>query len=182
MIVAVFFGSRDWADAWTVEEVVERLILEGDGSLKGIHGGARGLDSLADAVLRRRGFSPISVKASWTEHDRGGRGPVPCRCAPPRPGEDDTCRAAGIRRNQLIIDEHLMPAIEDPDAEVWACGFRTAGRSPGTDDMRERIRPLVADGLVRGIFNRAAGLPPAERRRLHQVQLTQGRLDPWPEG
>lgn len=166
MIVAVFFGSRDWADAWTVEEVVERLLLEGDGSLKGIHGAARGLDSLADAVLRRRGFSPVSVPARWTEHDRGGRGPVPCRCAPPRAREGDTCKAAGIRRNQLIIDEHLRPAIEDPDAEVWVCGFRTAGRSPGTDDMRERCRPFVEAGQARGIWKTASGLPPAERRRL----------------
>ena len=167
MIVAVFFGSRGWADAWTVEEVVDSLLLppHGDGSLVGIHGGARGLDALADAVLRRRGFRPISVPADWAHHDRTGAGPVPCRC----PLDADRCRAAGIRRNQLIIDEHLAPYLADPDAEVWACGFRIAGRSPGTDDMRERLRPLVRAGKVRGLFRTAEGLPPAERRQLRGV-------------
>jgi hypothetical protein len=162
MIVAVFFGSRGWADAWAVEEIVDTLLLNGDGSLRGIHGGAPGLDSLADAVLRRRGFQPTVVKAAWTHHDRTGATPVPCRCA----SDADRCRAAGIRRNQLILDEYLAPAIAEPDAEVWACGFRIAGRSPGTDDMRDRLRPLVAAGQVHGLMRRAEGMPPPERRRL----------------
>ena len=183
MIVAVFFGSRSWADAEMVEEVVERLILEGDGSLRGIHGGARGLDGLADAVLRRRGFSPVSVPADWATHDRAGHTPVPCRCPQPRPDQRDTCRAAGIRRNQRIIDEYLAPAIEDPDAEVWACGFQVVDTpSPGTEDMRARLRPLVASGAVRGIFKTSRGAPPPERRRLRPAQLTQGRFEPFPEG
>lgn len=182
MIVAVFFGSRDWADAWAVEDVVEHILRSGDGSLKGVHGAARGLDSLADAVLRRRGFSPVSVPARWLEHDRAGRGPVPCRCAPPRPGQDgDTCRAAGIRRNQLILDEYVIPAIAMPDVEVWAAGFRTTGRSPGTDDMRARLKPLVEAGQVRGIFRKAEGLPPVERRKPRQAAgiISTGR-EPWP--
>jgi hypothetical protein len=180
VIVAVFFGSRDWADAWTVEEVVEKLLVEGDGSLKGIHGGARGADLLADQVLRRRGLTPTSVPAAWHVHDREGATPVPCRCALPRPHENDTCRAAGIRRNQLIIDQHLKPAIEDPDAQVWACGFRTTGRSPGTDDMRERLRPLVQTNQVAGLMRTASGFPPEERRRLWVRPDRSKGLEPFP--
>jgi hypothetical protein len=181
VIVVIMFGSRDWADAWTMEEVVDRLLLEGDGSLKGVHGGARGADLLADSVLRARGLQPVKVPAAWHVHDREGRTPVPCRCARPRPGEKDTCKVAGIRRNQLMIDDYLVPAIEDPDAEVWACGFRMAGRSPGTDDMRERLRPLVKAGAVNGIFKTAEGLAPAERRRLHERPERASTREPWPE-
>lgn len=180
MIVAVFFGSRDWADAWTVEEVVERLLLEGEGSLKVIAGGARGADNLAAQVMRRRGFIPTEVPAEWHVHDREGRTPVPCRCAMPRPHEQDVCRAAGIRRNQLMIDQHLVPAIADPDCQPYAVGFRTAGRSPGTDDMRERIRPLVTDGRVSGIFKRAEGTPPPERLKLWSFPDRSKGLEPWP--
>lgn len=178
MIVAVFFGSRGWADAWTVEEVVDTLLLNGDGSLRCVHGGAPGLDSLADAVLRRRGFQPTAVDAAWTHHDRSGATPVPCRCAT----DAERCPAAGPRRNQLILDEHVAPAIADPDAEVWACGFRVAGRSPGTDDMRTRLRPFVEAGQVRGIMKTASGLPPAERRRLRERPERPGpEREPWPE-
>lgn len=181
MIVAVFFGSRAWSDAHAVEEVMERLLLDGDGSLKVIHGGAKGLDTLADQVARRRGLQPVKVPASWAVHDREGRTPVPCRCASPRPSEQDVCRAAGIRRNQLIINDHLMPAIEDPAAEVWACGFRTEGRSPGTDDMRQRLRPLVQFGQVRGLMKTAEGLAPPERRRLWSFPERVGPdFEPWP--
>lgn len=188
MIVAVFFGSRSWVDIEAVEEVVERLALI-DGSLKGIHGGARGLDQLADQVLKRRGFQPIAVPAEWRVHDRAGATPVPCRCREPRSADLDVCKAAGIRRNQRIIDEHLIPAIADPTAEVWVCGFkRTDGLSPGTDDMRARLRPYVAAGEVRGIFTVAGGMPPAERMRprpprvdVTNVTSSGGRLEPFPE-
>jgi YspA, cpYpsA-related SLOG family len=179
MILAVFFGPRSWTDAHAIEEVVDRLLLEGDGSLKGVHGKARGLDMLADAVLRRRGFLPVAVPARWTEHDRYGHGPVPCRCAPPRPREDDVCRAAGIRRNQLIIDEYVMPAIEEPGTEVWACCFSTPAGSPGTNDMRARLRPLVEAGKVRGIAKVAKGPMPAERRKPRQG-VPMAKVEPWP--
>lgn len=178
MILAVFFGSRSWSDALAVEEVVDRLLLEGDGSLKGVHGKARGLDMLADTVLRRRGFLPLAVPARWLEHDRGGVGPVPCRCASARPREDDTCRAAGIRRNQLIIDEHVLPAVEDPGTEVWLCCFRAVGHSPGTDDMRARLRPLVEAGQAQAVVKTCKGMPPPERRKPRPARQPEG--EPWP--
>lgn len=180
MIVAVFFGSRDWTDAHAVEEVVEELTLKAEGALKVISGGARGLDSLAAQVMRRRGAIPTEVPAQWHVHDRAGATPVPCNCALPRPGEEDTCRRAGHRRNQLMIDTHLMPAIADPDLDPYAVGFRTSGRSPGTDDMRDRIKPLVEAGHVTGIFKRAGGVAPPERRKLWTYPDRSKGLEPWP--
>lgn len=179
MTTAVFFGSRSWLDLQTIEEVIDQLILGGDGSLVGIHGDAPGLDRLVDGALKRRGFSPTAVPAAWETHDRAGRTPVPCRCPEPRPNDRDHCRGAGYRRNQLIIDEHLTPAIERGEA-CWVVGFKHGDHSPGTDDMRRRLKPLVTAGAVRGIFRTGSGAPPAERRRGRPAPPAPSAEGAWP--
>lgn len=185
-MIVVFFGSRTWTDVEAIEQVVDELLLEGDGSLVGVHGGApRGLDHLVDLVLRRRGFSPIAVPADWRTHDHEGRTEVPCRHRPVtnRRGED-FCPAAGNRRNQAIVDEYVWPHVDGASGQgpVHAVGFRcTYTPSPGTDDMRERLRPYIPEGL-QARFLTAGGPAPDERRlfRERRPLAASGRA-PWPE-
>jgi hypothetical protein len=179
-VITVMFGSRTWDDVEAVEDVFERLLLEADGALAVVTGAngvsgpirraepdppASSADAIADWVARRRGLTPVRVPADWKTHDRERRTEVPCRCAPNAPH----CRAAGFRRNQRIVDEFLWPfEHQEPGSfqgSLVAVGFkRTDGPSPGTDDMRARIRPYVERGTVQGILRTAKGPAPAERR------------------
>lgn len=142
-IHAVFFGSRTWRDLGRISQAIDDLILGGDGSLVVITGGAKGADRLADREMRRRGFLPIVEPARWSEHDREGATPVRCSCPPGA----DRCRAAGVRRNQLMIDRHLLPAL-DRGEQIAARGFRAAGASPGTDDMVARLKAANVTGRL----------------------------------
>lgn len=59
-------GGRDWDDEALVEWRFRRLPPR---SLV-VHGGARGLDRIADAVARRLGHSVERHPADWTAHGR----------------------------------------------------------------------------------------------------------------
>lgn len=80
----LFFGSRTWTDQVAIARVMDELILEGDGSLVVIAGGAPGADRLAEAEARRRGLLPIIERADWNRHGK----------------------AAGHIRNQAMIEKH----------------------------------------------------------------------------
>lgn len=187
-MIVVMFGSRSWRDFEAVEAQYDRLLLEGDGSLVVVTGAhacpprddpwpappSSSADAIADWVGRRRGLLPIRVPARWGVHDREGAGPVPCRC----PADAPHCRAAGFRRNQLMVDEHLWPFVGEPwDETVHAVGFRAPGDSPGTDDMARR---LVAAGIPNRKMVRATTEPPPERRRPRPAPSPLGRFDLWP--
>lgn len=133
---ALFFGSRSWSDLELVGQAMDELLLDGDGSLVVIHGGARGADLLAQEAARQRGLRPIVEPARWNVHDREGATSVPCRC----PVDAKTCRAAGVRRNQAMIDLH-HPEV--------ARGFRSDGDSPGTDDMVRRLKAAGVGGMMK---------------------------------
>lgn len=198
MTLAVLFGSRSWDDLETIEEVIDRMLLAGDGSLRVVTG-ANGVtsdgsqpeasaDALADWAAARRGFRPVRVPASWYVHDRDGASGVKCSHAPriDRSGRD-YCPAAGNRRNLEVIVSHVLPAIETEEL-VFVAGFqRTDGRSPGTEDMRGRLRPLVKSGKAVGIFRTAAAPAPSERRRARRAPDRTGEpfdafpAPPWPE-
>jgi hypothetical protein len=196
-MIAVFFGSRSWDDLEGVEEIFDRLILEGDGSLvvvTGANGVPRGrsatpaprppersADALADWVALRRGLLPIRVHADWTG-PCDFEGEVRCRPGHRRRRSDGTefCPAAGNRRNQRIIDEHLWQF--EGEEQLAAVGFkRTDAPSPGTDDMRERIRPFVERGTVQGIFRTSAGPAHADRRVPRPLFVPRVSADPFPE-
>lgn len=144
---ALFFGSRSWTDVARIHAAIDDLLLDptdpDQGALVVITGGARGADMLATEEMRRRGFLPIVVPAAWDVHDREGVTPVPCSCR----STADRCRAAGVRRNQLMIDAHLFPALARGD-RVCARGFRSAGASPGTDDMVRRLKDAGIGGRI----------------------------------
>ncbi|HKO85646.1 MAG TPA: hypothetical protein VJ140_14060, partial [Actinomycetota bacterium] len=168
MTLAIVFGSRTWEDLETIEEVLDRITLEGDGTMRVVTGAnglkrddarpERSADALADWATMRRGLRPIRVPAAWHVHDPEGVSGVKCTHAPrtDRAGRD-YCPAAGNRRNQRIITEHLVPAIETGEL-IFVAGFRrTDTDSPGTDDMRRRLRPFVKAGQITGIMSVAAG-------------------------
>jgi hypothetical protein len=72
-------GSREWDDFAAIHEAVEALPL---GSTV-IHGGARGVDTIAGGFAHRRGLTVKFVRAEW---ERWGR-------------------AAGFIRNLAMLDE-----------------------------------------------------------------------------
>lgn len=161
----VFFGSRSWRDVLTIDAVIVQLALD-EGAIAGVVGHARGADDLAEQCLRRRGFTPIVEPAAWNVHDREGATPVPCRCD----GGARHCRGAGYRRNQLMIDRHLLPFVETET--VIARGFRTEGDSPGTDDMLRRLKAAGIRGVLkRGLAELATVLPEPKPAKPRQFEL-----------
>ena len=121
---AVFFGSRSWIDPGAIDLAIERLLIEGDGSLVVVHGDARGADRMAGELAEARGLLPIAVPADWDRHGK----------------------AAGPRRNQAMIDEHLLPFR---DEGITARGFRMPGKSTGTDDMLARLKKAGIKGSIK---------------------------------
>lgn len=190
--VAVFFGSRSWTDLARISAAMDDLLLAGDGSLvviTGANGIARNAprsdpgagppdhsaDALADWEARRRGFIPTRVWADWAAHDWEGASLIPCHHQPRSDSSGrDYCPTAGIRRNQEIIDRHLLPAMERGD-HVTARGFRSKGNSPGTDDM---LRRLKAADITGRLFHADPADTPPEARVVRTAPAP--RFEPWP--
>lgn len=62
-------GSRDYTN---VAKVVEVLMYYDPSSTTIIHGGAKGLDTIADIVGRELGFTIEPYKAGWEHSNRDG--------------------------------------------------------------------------------------------------------------
>jgi hypothetical protein len=98
-------GSREAPPVPFIQQVLEQLHAERHFDVV-IHGGARGVDRIADSWARNGPAGEMRVQAVirhdalWRVHDRAGRSKVPCSC----PAEAKTCRAAGFRRTQEMID------------------------------------------------------------------------------
>lgn len=99
-------GSREWRYSATVRRALEEAWVRGHGGdgrpplMTVVHGGARGVDRIADAYARDRGWNVEVHHADWDE---------PCdKTCPPdhrrvsRAG--DYCPKAGHRRNQAMVD------------------------------------------------------------------------------
>jgi hypothetical protein len=126
MTTLLITGDRNWTDVESVRRVLGRL-KPGDIV---VHGAARGADSIAGSVARNLQLTEQRFPALWGAHERFG--PVPCRCALANP----TCRAAGVRRNQQMLDE------ASPDYVIFF--HRDLANSRGTRDM-------VGRALKRGL-------------------------------
>lgn len=64
-------GSREWHDLRTIEDRLRQHIPNGrPADVTLIHGGARGVDSLADAVARRLGWSVEVILPDWVTFGR----------------------------------------------------------------------------------------------------------------
>lgn len=124
-------GSRDLTDRVRVRLAVRMLqgiaaALPADDRLVVVHGGARGADQLVGEAAADVGLTVESVPAQWQTHDRDGASAVPCRCGP----DADTCVAAGVRRNQLMLDRGADLVVALPMGALAA--------SRGTRDMTQR--------------------------------------------
>lgn len=100
-------GSRGWADGRPIGRMLDDRLAEGPVTV--IHGGARGADALAGQEAARRGVPVMVVPAEWGLHGK----------------------AAGVIRNQKMLDEHSVDEVH---------AFRSEGKSSGTDDMLRRAR------------------------------------------
>jgi hypothetical protein len=69
--VALFTGSREWADETPIYEDIVSLP---DGAVV-IHGGALGADMIADHYARANGYHVAEVKALWSRHGKAA-GPL----------------------------------------------------------------------------------------------------------
>jgi hypothetical protein len=84
-------GSRDWTDGQVIEEALLTAWLDAGCPPKEhttvVHGGARGADSIADAIARRVGLQVEVHHPVWRQRSRDG-----------------VDRGAGVRRNQEMVD------------------------------------------------------------------------------
>lgn len=143
----VIFGSRSWkAQEVVTADVGELYAAHGDALLI-IEGGAEGADACGRKAAKIYQIPFVTVRAQWTAHD--SQGPVPCICSP----DQRTCRAAGVRRNQQMIDECK------PD---YGLGYRMPGRSNGTDDMAKRLKTAGIPGKIKR-YRKAPPQPPYRR-------------------
>lgn len=101
-------GDRDWprTHEGPIAALVSGVYAAYGPEVTLIQGGARGVDAiakryadlLADEDAR---VTSLTFPAAWDVHDREGHSKVPCRC----PNGQATCKAAGPRRNQQMLDE-----------------------------------------------------------------------------
>jgi hypothetical protein len=119
-------GSRDWSHPAPIRMVILGFAAAFD-EVTVIHGDAPGADRIAGEVAAGSGLEVLAFPAKWEAHDCDGAGSVRCWCSPGQV----RCRAAGVRRNQQMLDEAR------PDV-VYA--FRSTPSSNGTNDMISRAR------------------------------------------
>lgn len=110
-------GSRNWVDEAPIRAFVESL--PSDAIV--VHGAARGADRIAGQLATARGLAVEAMPAAWDVHEPGW-----CRCREPRP---KTCKAAGLRRNQAMLET----------GPRHAAAFLLP-ESRGTRDMLARLR------------------------------------------
>lgn len=157
--LAVIYGSRDWPHVHIIRHLLVGLRNAWGDDLVLLNGRARsGADDLAYTWARELGIQVEEHVAQWMVHDREGATAVACSC--PVEGRMDhalnvrrhDCPLAGYRRNQAMVDREPRAAF----------GFRSIGKSNGTDDMTERLEaagipttitmasvgPRGADGFV----------------------------------
>lgn len=105
-------GSRDLTDADLVLDVLSELFEEHE-DITVIHGGARGADSFAHQwaiLMRKYGVKEEVYNADWRTHDAA---------CPAWHHDLPTCRMAGRRRNQQMVDRgaDLVVAFYKGDSE-----------------------------------------------------------------
>lgn len=158
-------GDREWADETVVQAVLHGLFFDSDCGFGTVHlepftlieGCARGADAAAHAWGRAWVDEPpyeygvprvehLCFPAHWRWHDREGRTAVPCRC----PEGQVTCKAAGPRRNQQMLDEGKP--------EVAFAFHDYIENSRGTKDMVKRLESAGVPVYVIARRNQAAPL------------------------
>lgn len=145
-------GDRDWSHEGPIAALVSGLYAAYGPDIAFIQGSARGADSIAkryaDALAEKDPrVESLSFPALWTEHDREGRTPIPCRCAEGA----RICKVAGPRRNQQMMDEGC------PDLGYAFHDFIENSR--GTKDMVRRLEAAGKPVYVTSRRNQAARLP-----------------------
>lgn len=65
--LVLFTGSRDWDEWHTIEEVLDQLLIS-VGPFKLLHGGAKGLDSMADKLARKKGIDVEVIRPNYNRY------------------------------------------------------------------------------------------------------------------
>lgn len=131
-------GSRKWPSKYLVALALSWFRDDSEDNLTVVvQGFAAGADKMAHQVAEDTpGFISVPVPADWQKH-------VSCKCRNQKPGT--TCKAAGVIRNQRMLDDH-------PDIDL-ALAF-PYGEAKGTRDMMERVNkagiPMVVFDLFPG--------------------------------
>lgn len=139
MITLIVSGSR-WATDAHAPHIEDRLAfaagLHRSDAGRLVHGGARGVDTIAAGIARRWGWEPIVVPADWQTCDADL--PPELGGCPGRPhlrvkAGRTYCPLAGHRRNQRMIREY-------GDNATWAVCFPAigGGTGSGTGDFIDR--------------------------------------------
>lgn len=114
-------GSRGWEKPIPIEVLVGGFVsVYGAMNVTIIHGGARGVDSMAALGARRHGCWVELFKADW----------------------DGEGRSAGPKRNQRMLDEGKPDVVFAVTADLSA--------SKGTADMVERAKSAGVPTYVMG--------------------------------
>src|SRR5258706_7649197 len=104
-LVILICGDREWKD---IIPIRRELLKRKEHTDLVVHGGARGVDTIAGLVAANLGFTVHKVEANWKKHGS----------------------AAGPIRNQQMLDKH------DPD--VILAFHKNIKKSKGTWDMMKR--------------------------------------------
>lgn len=137
-------GSRDHASPSVVEAFIASVP---EGSII-IHGGAKGVDTIAAIAAERRGLHTACVKAIWKFH----------------------ARAAGPRRNaaMMLLDPDYIVAFPMPDSKGTADQIKRG--------QTEGVETFVVAPSGRVIAHHNSG--PPVRRRLTRQQLQESEAKP----
>lgn len=122
-------GSRNFTDTNLVDQCLDAALallqmpLSMQGSVKLIHGAAKGLDSLSAQVASRRNWTIESYPAQWDKHAAA------CPAWHVTPEPKPTCKMAGHRRSHemialgadLVVAFPLGVEASDQSRGTWGC-------------------------------------------------------------
>lgn len=126
MVKVLVTGSRDWIDPHPIERELKKLP---PGTIV-VHGGARGVDTIAGFVAKKLGLKVREYQARWQEYGR---------------------TAGPIRNREMLQKEH--PDSKGEFVSVAIAFHKDPNLGKGTKDMVELVREAQPTIEVR-IFRR----------------------------
>lgn len=109
-------GSRTWTDREAIARALDKAVVNPhQWKVILVHGGARGVDTMAAELAKEHGWSVEKHNAHWYEHDD--------KCPGWHEGER-ICKRAGHRRNEHMVSlgaDLCLAFIKDQSTGATGC-------------------------------------------------------------